>query len=254
MRNRRILFVWFCALLGVYLYIPFVQASNLTVLVEHFPPWSVVEPGRVSGINVEIVETIASRLDLTVDYVPCPWKRCLKMMENGSGDAMTSLLKRPEREVYMVYIEPPYKTRSTKAFYVANGKAKLIQKYADLYPLEIGTTSGAKYFEPFDNDPKINKAVVTTDLQNLRKLSLGRLDAFIGTESNIDYLIWKEGFQGTVEKAHFKYDGRVEVYMAISRKSPYAGQVTQFNQAMRQAVEEGTIDAIIRSYFKTLER
>jgi len=254
LKNRKSLLIGCCTLFILLVFSPNACGRELVLLVEHFPPWTVVTPEGIGGINVEIVEEIASRLNIEVTCLECPWKRCLKMMQTGAGDAMTSLLRRPEREEYMAFIEPPYKNKSSKVFYLARGQAGLIGKYEDLYSLEVGVTLGAKYFEPFDSDTNIKKRPVKTDSQNIKKLALGRLDALIGTESNIDYLILEMGVQERFEKAPYRYDQNVEVYMGISRKSPFAAQVARFNTVMKELVGSGTVDAIIRSYFQRLRK
>jgi polar amino acid transport system substrate-binding protein len=230
------------------------QGREIIVLVEDYPPWSIVKPKPIHGINIEIVKEISRRLDLKPRYILYPWRRCLKMMELGKGDIMTGLLKRPEREEYMLYVEPPYKTSSTKAFYVPKGQKNRILKYEDLFNLNIGTTIGSKYFEPFDSDSRIIKYPIATDLQNLLKVEKNRLDALIGTGTHIDYLIYSEGFYGEFEKTVFRYDRQINVHMAISKKSPYADELPLFNKTMEQLVTEGTIDKIIDTFFVELNK
>lgn len=243
-----------CLFLGVLFFHGPSQGRDLIVLVEDFPPWVITKPKPIRGINIEIFKEIAHRLDFKPHYIVYPWKRCLKMMELGKGDIMASLLKRPEREAYMLYIEPPYKTRSTKVFYVSKGKKNLILKYEDLFNLNIGTTIGTKYFEPFDSDSRIIKHPVATDAQNLWKIKKHRLDALIGTGTNLDYLILSEGFYGEFEKTVFRYDRQINVHMAISKKSQYADQLPCFNRAMQQLVTEGTIEKIVDTFFRKMNK
>jgi polar amino acid transport system substrate-binding protein len=230
------------------------NGEEIIAAVEHYPPWIIIEPTSISGINIEILNEVAKRLNLQLTLKECPWKRCLHMMEYGEADIMSSLLKRAERKVYMVYIEPPYKTRSTKAFYLPKGKGHLIQKYEDLYHLKVGVTRGVKYFPPFDNDPKINKIEAVADINLLRMLAANRLSAIVSTESQADYLILYEGFQGKFEKAPFKYDKSVPVHLAISKKSRYVKQLPNFNKIMKQMVSEGKIDMTIKNFYDKLKK
>ncbi len=77
------------------------------------------------------------------------------MMKDGTIDPMAGLLKRPEREEYIRFVQPPCKERSDTIFFVPKGKPSLIQTYEDLYALKIGTTLGSKYFHQFDEDKKL---------------------------------------------------------------------------------------------------
>ena len=90
--------------------------------------------------------------------------------------------------------------------------------------------AGVRYFEPFDDDPKLTKEEAGDDLSNLRKLQYGRVGAIISTETQADYLIATQGLNGEFEKATFRYDYDLPVYFALSRRSAYARDHSQFAQ------------------------
>ncbi len=87
-----------------------------------------------SGIDVDIIKEIARRLNLKVTYNEGSWKRCLVMLENGSSDILSSVLKTPEREEYMYFVEPPYITHSPTAFYLKKGKG-ILYKNTKIYQI-----------------------------------------------------------------------------------------------------------------------
>jgi polar amino acid transport system substrate-binding protein len=176
------------------------------------------------------------------------------MMRSGKADLISGVLKRPEREEYMIFIEPPYKTESIKAFYIRKDKKISIQKYEDLYRLKIGVQAGVKYFERFDADPNIQKEEAGNDLSNFRKLAIGRIDAVISTETQADYLITTQGFKEKFKKAKYKYSASLPVYFAISKKSAYAKQALQFSEIVKKLVEEKVFETIVENYFNALHK
>jgi len=198
---------------------------------------------------MELTKALATPFNVQIKYAVCPWKRNLYMMENGEADILSSVLKRPDREEYMIFLEPPYRTKSTKVFYVLKGKAGLIRKYEDLYALRIGTKLGVNYFERFDNDSGLKKEDVADDVLNLRKLEGGRFDTFICTEMVGDYLIAKEGFKGKFEKAVFRFDTEAPVYFAVSKKSSWAKKVPELSVRIKEMVEK-----IIKDFFDKLNQ
>mgnify|MGYP000131902915 CR=1 FL=1 len=226
--------------------------KELIIPVAHIPPTMITNKKEPSGIHVDVLKEIAHRLNLQVKFRKCSFKRCLRMMKDGTADIQAGLLRRPEREVYMHYINPPYKKTSTKAFYVKNGKKNLIKTYEDLYGLKIGVMAGSQYFPRFDNDTKIVKHELTNTIQQLLLLERDRVDTIIGTEQSIDYMIIVEGFKGAIQKSTYKYDQDNLAYFAISKKSPYAKELSKFKKVMKDLITEGMIDKITNNYYKNL--
>ena len=240
----------------------FAKAEAITVPMDPWPPWKFVnlETWKVDtkSIDIALIETLLSAYNNIFDtaikaqYEGYPWKRCLEMMKQGKADFISGVLKRPERETYMIFLEPPYKTKSSKTFYVLKGKENTIQNYEDLYQLKIGVQAGVKYFERFDNDPKIRKEEAGDDISNFRKLEYGRIDAVISTQTQADYLIATQGFKGKFGKAVFSYDYHLPVYFAISKKSLHAGKAPQFSAVIKKLSTEGVFETLINEYFEKL--
>jgi polar amino acid transport system substrate-binding protein len=241
----------FCFFIVMTFFAPRIsQGQELTFAVTHWPPYSICEQDTpCSGIDVEIVKEIAKRLNTQLKIEKCPWKRCLYIMEKGEADIISSLLRVPDREVYMRFIEPPYRPGVSKVFYLKKGSRHLIQKYEDLHKLKIGTILGSKYFSRFDNDSKIRKIEVAKEYQLLELLKAGRIDAFINDEQQADYLIFTKGYQGQFDKASFRSEKGV-AYLAISKKSKFANQLSIFNNIIAQMKSEGKVKEILNMYFK----
>ncbi|WP_432735278.1 substrate-binding periplasmic protein [Maridesulfovibrio sp. FT414] len=226
-------------------------AQEVIIPINHFPPWKITDGDRIDGINIILTRKLLDKVDLTPEFVARPWNRGLSMMKKGQADMMNGILKRPEREEYMIYIDPPYKSYSTKAFYVLKGRSLLIRKYEDLKGLSIGTTLGSKFFHRFDEDTSLIKDAVKDNVLNIKKLLVGRIDTFIATETVADYMIKQQGAQDQIEKAEFIYSSPNPVYFTVSRKSPLAEKVPELSAALRELVESGEVDTIIKEFINT---
>jgi polar amino acid transport system substrate-binding protein len=236
------------------------HAERIVVPMDPWPPWKLVkEDWRVDeGIDSRLVEALLAAYNtqygaaLQAEYVGCPWKRCLEMMRGGEADLISGIFKRPEREDYLLFIDPPYKSKSSKVFYVPKGKKASIRQYEDLYGLKLGTQAGVKYFERFDNDAKLHKEETSDDVANFNKLEYGRIDAAISTETQADYLIAVHGFKGKFEKAAYQYDEDLPVYFAISKKSPLAERATRMSDIIARMKDDGIFEKIIQDFFANL--
>ena len=103
------------------IFISLIANSKNTILrvpISEFGPWKIIEKNEFKGIDIQILEEVGKELNLSFEFIGCTFARGLELMKHGQADLMTSLLKRPDREVYIKYIEPPYKTTSSKAFYL----------------------------------------------------------------------------------------------------------------------------------------
>lgn len=221
----------------------------------HLPPFMIVDGNNPQDcINIRILEEIVKPLNLKVKYQIRPFKRCLKNMEVGDCDIFMGILRRPEREEYMLFLTP-YKDKSNKAFYLKKGEGHRVQKYEDLYNLNkrIGVRLGLIYFERFNNDTKIKRDSVVENKINLDKLLADRIDAFIMTEAVADYLIITGGYGDKIEKAPYKYDKENPAYLAISKKSPFINRAKEFDDSIKNLRSQGRIQEIMNNYFIELE-
>lgn len=221
-------------------------AQEVIIPGDHYPPWRVIQEGdSYAGINAEITEYLLKKVDLKAKYIYRPWKRCLSMMKNGSADLLPGLLKNEERASYMTFLDPPYKTKSTKAFYVLKGNSGTIKSYQDLTGKTIGVTLGSKFFPKFDNDTSLKKDFTQSEDKNFKKLLGNRVDAIIVTETVGDYLVHKHGYLDKIEKAEYKYDLPLSVYFAVSKKSSLVERVPELEAALSEMVESGQVQQII---------
>ena len=230
-------------------------AQEIVVALNHFPPWLIADKDKPEGIDVEIVEALASRLSLTVRYARCPGPRCLAMMRDGVADLITGLFKTPERQEYMDFIEPAYTISPPIVFYVKAQGGVRINAYEDLRSLgNIGMTAGTSYFRQFDTDGTLKKFEVVQTSQLLNLLDIGRIDTFLSNESQADYLIITEGFQGKITKAPLQYGMGEYSYLALSKKSPHIANINAFNRTIADMVSTGVIERLEATYFRRLSK
>tara|TARA_Y100000782_G_scaffold17213_1_gene17638 strand:- start:17757 stop:18515 length:759 start_codon:yes stop_codon:yes gene_type:complete len=213
------------------------RENTLIMGADSWPPFRFINGSEVSGIDNELLKKLAKRMGFKVQYQLCPWKRCLKMMENGQIDGMSGLAWRKERAEYITYTAPSYYQCSTQ-FYLPKGQARLISKHRDLHSMNIGIVSGSAYYEAFDRDSDINKQSVTQEAVLPDLLLNKRIDAFIGTDCQADYELQLRGLSEAVTKATFKPGNSVDLYLGLSSKSRWVERKAEFNKALWEIREE----------------
>jgi len=243
----------FCAAVFICMGKAAVQAGEPDVLRVQFStmaPWKMGSKGKERGVDIEFMQMLAERMNLRVEFVHMPFARGLACMDEGEIDLMTGVLYRPEREAFLYYITPPYSQFSPKAFYVLKGSDISIRSYEDLYDLRIGTTIGAKYFRAFDKDMRLQKEPVRSMDLNFKKLLDRRIDTVIASETSADRQIKVRGIAARITKAGYKYQRLNQVHMVLSKRSPLAVRLPEFNAHMKALLEKGVREHIKRNYAK----
>ncbi len=235
----------------------FLVGNSLGVMAEEFiigtdpwPPFTIVDSGTFSGIDIDIAKEIEKRLpDVTFTFREIPWIRALHYMETGEIDIITGLAKREDREKYILYTSPPYYSKCSTRFYVKKGSSITIRKYDDLYRFKVGYVANSAYFNKFDTDEKLKKHSVTHEKQLLDMLISDRFDVIIGTNCQVDYHISLQGLQGEIEEVEYGPNNSVDLYFGLSKKSRITELLPELNKIIHELKEKGIIQQIADKYF-----
>ena len=224
------------------------HASEIIVLADNYPPWKIAQGGKITGgIDTYLIATLFKGLDLTPSYELCPWKRCLVMMQDGDGDLISGITLTKDRQNYLTYITPPYKTKSQKVLFVRRGMSTKYRTLADMEQKNIGLLRGAKYFPLFHENQAIFKSEHNTDIQGMKMVMAGRLDGFLITKENGEYLLKNnQRLKSGLEIALWRHNENVEVYFAISKRSKLIIRIKELEKRLHHLIDSGEIEKIIQ--------
>jgi polar amino acid transport system substrate-binding protein len=139
-------------------------------------PYSYVSGGEPVGFAVDIVKAAWTAAGVSLELVPLPYARCMRMVDNGDLDGCFDTLRDPRTEAhYRWHRQPLFKARIAiygRTALCGAGEVGL----KDLLGRRIGVTNGYDYGEAFDNDSRMVRDVAASDLASLRKLVAGRVD------------------------------------------------------------------------------
>lgn len=224
--------------------------SALRVAVDPAEPWKMVDAeGRPYGAEIDLFEALAAKLGVKVEYQPLPFARALAYMEDGRVDLMSGLVKTPERAAFLRYLEPPYKTRSDKAFYALKSSGVALDRYEDLRAYEVGVKAGVKLFPRFDADSSLRKVEGPAFDQLVLMLDKGRFQVLAVTEAVGDYWIHELGMQDRIAKLAYRFTTETPVHICVSRKSPFMARAAELDAALGALVRTGELDAVFRRFF-----
>lgn len=237
-----------------YRHLDFPQAEDFPkqtiVLATHIePPLIYFNGDTLTGPNIEVARLLAKRFDLNIEFLYCPFARCLNLLENGSADFIVGIHKRNERKEYLSYLNQPYSSRTTALrFYLRKNSEHDIQYYEDLKTLNIGVLRGAAYFERFDNETSLKKTEVTTHQQLLEMLVKERFDTFLGREVSFRSYVSEEFFEKEIKLSSYIVNKKADSYIAISNKSSFLPLKDSFSQYLNEAISNGEIVKIMQKH------
>lgn len=222
-------------------------ATEARVLINDAPPYRIVSRARGdeghSGIYVDIMRALAAETGLALHFVEAPFARGFPMMRAGEADIMLGPNRTPEREAYLLYLDPPLPAEP-KVF-VSRPQGPRITRYEDLRGLRIAVLRGARYASRFDGDTALEKIPVADYDAALRLLGGERVDATIMPEQQARWLLrWQ---QLNWPLSPYRIQGSPS-YIVLSRASPMIARAAELEAALRRLQEKGEIARILLLY------
>lgn len=230
------------------------QSSHTYKPILHvaFNPWQpfrMLEAGSFAGIDIDLLNQLAQEHQIKIQYVQCPWMRCLLMMQTGELDLISGIAWRPERAEYIQYIQPAFYSCATR-FYVRKGDANRLQQESDLEKLRIGMVRGSAYYADFDNNTKLDKYAVTQEATLLPLLAAKRIDAYIGTDCQADYELSLSRWHDDFVKAPFKPKDNTLLFLGLSKQSPWLNEAAALGQSLQQVLNNGFVTQVQQHYYR----
>jgi polar amino acid transport system substrate-binding protein len=230
-----------------------VNSAVIRIGFSEFPPARMgAEPGTERGTETELLRELCRRMGLRPEFVHAPFVRNLKSMEDGYIDLMIGVLRRPQREEYMLFLDPAYSGDVRYVFCLRKGEETKLKSYEDLHGMVIGTTNGAKYFPQFDDDDSLNKDAVRTVYQNVEKLLKGRVDTFVAEEWMVNFVLKQKGLENVISMAPYRFSHPQDVFITLSRQSRFLARADEFSRQIRAMKEEKVIEKLSGEAVKTL--
>lgn len=163
-------------LLLLTLALPALAQETLRVDFRERPPEMYRVDGAPGGPLVVVLETAAQRLGIRLLWREAPFLRSLDDLRSGRIDLVPRVLMTEGRQAYVHFLPSICNQALDIHFAVRPGHEADLSRYEDLYRLAVGVKRGTAYFEPFDNDRKLNRVYASDDAQLAAMFRAGRLD------------------------------------------------------------------------------
>jgi polar amino acid transport system substrate-binding protein len=203
-----------------------------------WPPFDFVEEGAPRGLAIDLVELLAGKVGLQVEFVNgYSWQELMALFQRGDLDLMPALWRTQEREGFMrftrSYIDlsfvlitrsnSPY--RSLEAIETGAGKLAMVISYA--------SSEGI-----ISSYPGIEPVWFESPLEAMKAVSNGLVDGYVDNQPIASYLIHQHLMTNLHIAAPARLEGLVEkpIHMAVQPGQPHLHSL--INKALSAVTRE----------------
>ena len=250
---------WYLYLLALFLLTSGVQAApaepcKLRMSAEtDFPPHLIQQDQHWTGLSVELMQKLATKVGCELVFINSPWLRALQLSEAGELDVLSHLSYNAERQSHFAFIGPHH----IEAIYLI-GAPNLpplhnLTELTETVDLgRIAALHGAYYGEQFSQlmqSPNFARQLVSiSSIQDkLALLRANRVNAILEDISVLRY--WQQHSYPQAEQ----YQPLLKVYespvyFGFSKTSLTPGQIAALANAWQQLHEQGELAQIYQKY------
>ena len=243
--------------------LPVARAAEQVVLYgdENYPPYSYIQNGEFTGIDVDILRLAAARLSPSyqLKLMSTPWKRGLALLENGTAFGLFP----PGRKRERAYIDQ-YSTVILRESVVVFCNRMVMRTPRNNFPadyagLTIGINAGFLLSDRLVQ--ATNRGIVRLEPAkdndaNLKKMAMHRIDCYASDRVAALFSAKKLGTQLHPDERALQVAAELseeETYVGYSaRNSPAfkADFIEKLNAALSEMKANGEIDKIIERYLR----
>ena len=234
----------------------FAESTIKTLLVVRpdgsWPPQEMVVDGELSGLHIELTQTVAARLNINITFKSLPWKRAIEMFKNGDADAITYMAKTSEREQFGYFLQDNVLSKASVGFFILKKYQHDIRFSGELNSLQdylIGSVLGFSYDEEFDEMASLNKFNGAENEENLIKMLIAeRVSIAIGHVDVIKFLVKHMNVADKIMfLSPYLTEGR-EHYLVFARAKGHGDLANQFANAMRAFKSTPEYTQLLKKY------
>lgn len=247
---KKLLFTLIILMLSVN----FINAQEITVVTEEFPPFNYLENEEITGISTEVVRATLTKAGLQANIRLYPWARAYRMVSEQENVLIYTLARTPEREELFKWIGPIAPPIRAALFKLATRTDIVITSLEDAKQYNIGVVrddGGHQILLQYGFENERNLFPVAQGEQNIRKLLAGRIDLLFSENMFVTMKMKALDLPlSQIEEALLAME--IPNYMAFSKQTSDA-MVERVRAAFDQIQAEGTVDTIAEKYLKVYQ-
>lgn len=213
-----------------------------------------------SGFVADVVKQAFARVGWQVQLKVMPYARCKALAIDGQLAGCYSACKTPELQSKLLF--PRRALYESRNLLIASTASALTGCDPSQWPkpIRVGTVRGYEYTPSMMAILHANRVIAEeadSEVNNLRKLQAGRLDAVVVTVDQVKRTELLQALAHTSQPLKTVCDlGTQPAYVAFSRKHPLGASARKlFDQGMANLIQDGTLSQLQEDWrHRSLER
>jgi polar amino acid transport system substrate-binding protein len=242
-------------LLGTFLFTTPAKARPLHLCTHAgFEPYVIQKNNSLNGIDIDIILSILNNLKQSAQIDAYPWKRLIRMIQNGQCDMGFSLFDTDDRRAYAEFLFSVPMHYSTFSVFVKRGNKFKFNRISDFFNMKVAHNRGFALsvgFEQAIADGRIRRVMFDQAEHAVKLLESGRVDAILDNEARFRYYLKKHKKLGKIKSLNIPFMPHQPTFLVLSRKSdmPNLDQIKKrFEAEIKKLHLDGTILAITNKY------
>lgn len=235
------------------------QSRTLIVGVTLRPVFVTIDQqGNLEGLDIALAKAIFAEAGLSIRFEVYPWKRIVHLLENGDVDVALSASDSEQRRKFAYFSSEAFRLGHNLLFtrkeQIARFDPNESLRQLEGMPVRLGVQRGVSYSYEYDTllssaEFQRKLVVVDTPARLVELILMDRVDAFLGSERDLQTEIDKHGAHDQIVPSFYLMsDKEASSHIMFSKASVPTQWVEKVNQAMRSLKASGRYDEIMKSY------
>jgi polar amino acid transport system substrate-binding protein len=228
-------------------------ADPLQVVTLQQPPLEYEADGVMKGIAVDLVNEVFGRMQQPIKLTLYPFARSLTMLKAGKADAIFAIVKKPDRERFLIYPSEVLIDQTATLFVRKDAPIYFDGDFRALSTYRFGILRAATYGPQWDKAVKagiISKIEEVPDYRKIAHMLMNnRLDVMIGPRLSLLSVFKELDYQDAVQELSPPIEV-VPTYLAFSKTRVAPETVEQFARTLKALKDDGTYKKIIQDYIE----
>jgi polar amino acid transport system substrate-binding protein len=248
--RARLLVPLVCTVVLFSAFLAAARGEEMTFVMDPFPPFTFEKDGVAAGPLADTIRAVCEELKIRCKQEAYPWRRALKLAEDGHVDGIYAIAPIPERAQFF-YVSPPIVESAYGVFVAAPNRLAYAQP-RDLAGYTVGvygpSAASRALGEVAAADPSIKVLIEVDNETLLKKLSSGRYGEAGAALANVDvgrHLIAQEKISGLRVAGLI---GKTEYTIGLSRKRVSPARAEAFNATLERLIKSGKVRQIVERH------